>query len=40
MADYKIVKDAMAGNQKAFNELLKKYKDSVFFMLMKNGEKP
>lgn len=35
MADYKIVKDAMAGNQKAFNELLKKYKDSVFFMLMK-----
>lgn len=35
MVDCKLVEEAIAGSQKAFNELFKKYKDSVFFMLMK-----
>lgn len=33
--DYKIVRRAMVGDEKAFSELFKRYKDSVFFMILK-----
>lgn len=33
--DYKIVKNAIAGDEKAYAELFKRYKDSVFFMILK-----
>lgn len=33
--DYKIVCHAIAGDEKAYGELFKRYKDSVYFMLLK-----
>lgn len=33
--DYKIVKNAIAGDEKAYAELFKRYKDSVYFMILK-----
>jgi RNA polymerase sigma-70 factor (ECF subfamily) len=33
--DYSIVKKAIAGDEKAFTELFQRYKDSVFFMILK-----
>lgn len=33
--DYELVKEAMAGDQKAFTELLKRYYDSIYFMMLK-----
>ena len=33
--DYKIVCRAIEGDEKAYDELFKKYKDSVFFMVLK-----
>ena len=30
--DYKIVRNAIAGDEKAYGELFKRYKDSVYFM--------
>lgn len=33
--DYKIVRDAIAGNEKAYSELFNRYKDSVYFMILK-----
>lgn len=35
MVDYKIVKRAIAGDEKAYGELFKRYKDSVYFMILK-----
>ena len=35
LCDYKIVCRAIAGEEKAYTELLKKYKDSVYFMILK-----
>ena len=35
LQDYKIVQRAIKGEEKAFEELFKKYKDSVFFMILK-----
>lgn len=32
--DYKIVQKAMAGDEKAYAELFKRYKDSVFFIIL------
>lgn len=31
--DYKIVRNAIAGDEKAYGELFKRYKDSVYFMI-------
>lgn len=36
--DYKIVRNAIAGDEKAYGELFKRYKDSVYFMILKNGK--
>ena len=33
--DYKIVRNAIAGDEKAYGELFKRYKDSVYFMILK-----
>ena len=33
--DYKLVKEAVKGNQEAYAELMKNYKDSLYFMLLK-----
>lgn len=33
--DYRLVLSAINGNQKAYEELLKRYKDAIFFMLLK-----
>ncbi|MGL5682427.1 MAG: RNA polymerase sigma factor [Marinifilaceae bacterium] len=33
--DYRIVQAAIAGDEKAYGELFKKYKDSVYFMILK-----
>lgn len=33
--DYKIVKRAIGGDEKAYAELFKRYKDSVYFMILK-----
>ncbi|MDR0766522.1 MAG: sigma-70 family RNA polymerase sigma factor [Odoribacteraceae bacterium] len=33
--DYAIVKQAIAGNEKAFEELFQRYRESVFFMILK-----
>ena len=33
--DYKVVKNAIAGDEKAYSELFKRYKDSVYFMILK-----
>ena len=33
--DYKIVCKAIAGDEKAYGELFKRYKDSVYFMILK-----
>ena len=33
--DYKIVRNAIAGDEKAYRELFKRYKDSVYFMILK-----
>ena len=30
--DYKIVRNAIAGDEKAYGELFKRYKDSVYFL--------
>ena len=35
LVDYKIVKRAIAGDEKAYGELFKRYKDSVYFMILK-----
>ena len=35
LGDYKIVCRAIAGEEKAYAELFKKYKDSVYFMILK-----
>ena len=35
LCDYKIVCRAIAGEEKAYTELFKKYKDSVYFMILK-----
>ena len=35
LVDYKIVKRAIAGDKKAYGELFKRYKDSVYFMILK-----
>ncbi len=35
LCDYKIVCRAIAGEEKAYAELFKKYKDSVYFMILK-----
>ena len=32
--DYKIVRNAIAGDEKAYGELFKRYKDSVYFMIV------
>ena len=34
LVDYKIVKRAIAGDEKAYGELFKRYKDSVYFMIL------
>ena len=39
-ADYKLVLEARAGNQKAFAELLGKYRDSVYYMIVKMVRNP
>ncbi|MFA8432894.1 MAG: RNA polymerase sigma factor [Marinifilaceae bacterium] len=33
--DYRLVLSAIKGNQKAYEELFKRYKDAIFFMLLK-----
>ena len=33
--DYKIVRNAIAGDENAYGELFKRYKDSVYFMILK-----
>jgi len=33
--DFKLVGQAMQGDQKAFAELMQRYKDSIYFMLLK-----
>ena len=33
--DYKVVKRAITGDEKAYAELFKRYKDSVYFMILK-----
>lgn len=33
--DYRLVLSAIQGNQKAYEELFKRYKDAIFFMLLK-----
>ncbi len=33
--DYDLVKRALANNQKAYNELMVRYKDAIYFMLLK-----
>src|SRR5579863_8325757 len=33
--DYELVKEAMSGDQKAYSELLKRYYDSIYFMMFK-----
>ena len=35
LVDYKIVKRAIAGDEKAYGDLFKRYKDSVYFMILK-----
>ena len=35
LVDYKIVKRAIAGDEKAYGEFFKRYKDSVYFMILK-----
>lgn len=35
LVDYKIVKRAIAGDEKAYGEVFKRYKDSVYFMILK-----
>ncbi|MDL2231369.1 sigma-70 family RNA polymerase sigma factor [Porphyromonadaceae bacterium OttesenSCG-928-L07] len=35
LVDYEIVKKAISGSEKAYEELFKKYKDSVYFMILK-----
>jgi len=35
LRDYKLVQKAVSGDQKAFAELMKYYKDAVYFMLLK-----
>lgn len=35
LLDYEIVKRAISGDEKAYTELFKKYKDSVYFMILK-----
>ena len=36
--DYKIVRNAIAGDEKAYGELFKRYKDFGVFHDIKNGE--
>ena len=38
--DYKIVRNAIAGDEKDYGELFKRYKDSVYFMLLKMENNP
>jgi len=33
--DYKLVKDAIDGDQKAYAELMERYRDAIYFMLLK-----
>ncbi len=33
--DYELVKSALQGDEKAFARLLNKYKDAIYFMLLK-----
>lgn len=33
--DYNLVKQAISGNQKAYAELLTRYRESVYFMMVK-----
>ena len=33
--DYKVVKRAITGDEQAYAELFKRYKDSVYFMILK-----
>ena len=33
--DYRLVLSAINGTQKAYEELFKRYKDAIFFMLLK-----
>ncbi|MDR0981989.1 MAG: sigma-70 family RNA polymerase sigma factor [Culturomica sp.] len=35
LIDYEIVKRAISGDERAYSELFKKYKDSVYFMILK-----
>lgn len=35
LQDYELVKDALDGDETAFNRLLSRYKDSIYFMLLK-----
>lgn len=35
LTDYKIVRSAISGDEKAYSELFNKYKDSVYFMILK-----
>ncbi|MCQ2974861.1 MAG: sigma-70 family RNA polymerase sigma factor [Bacteroidales bacterium] len=39
-ADYKLVLEARAGSQRAFGELLAKYRESVYFMIVKMVRNP